>query len=51
MNDMEISKWKLVSYIAILLIICIVSFLFAKYVVRSGINKEDIPIDTSVRLN
>lgn len=48
---MEISKWRMVSYIAILLIICICSFLVAKYIVRRGIHNGDIPVDTSVRLN
>ena len=48
---MEMSKWKMVSYISLLLIICICSFLIAKYVVRSGIHKGDIPVDTSVKLN
>ena len=51
MISMEISKWKLVSYISLLLILCIVAFLTAKYVVRRGIRSEDIPVDTSVRLN
>ena len=48
---MEISKWKLTSYIAILLIICIFAFLVAKYFVRSDIDDDDVPIDTSVKLN
>lgn len=39
------------SYIAILLIICICSFLIAKFIVRSGIKNDDIPVDTSVRLD
>ena len=29
----------------------ILSFLFAKYMVRVGIKKGDIPVDTSVRLD
>ena len=49
--NMEISKWKMVSYISILLIICICSFLVAKFLVRSGIHNGDIPVDTSVRLD
>lgn len=48
---MEVSKWKMTSYISILLIICICSFLVAKFIVRKGITKDDIPVDTSVRLN
>ena len=47
---METSKWKMVSYIAILMIICICTFLVAKYVVRSSISGEDVPIDTSTRI-
>ena len=50
MSKMEISKGRMVAYISLLLILCIVSFLFAKYVVRLGIKKNEIPIDTSVRL-
>ena len=51
MNDMETSVWKMVSYFAILMIICICSFLFAKYIVRSNIVGESTPIDTSTRIN
>lgn len=47
---MGTSKWKMVSYIAILMIICVCSFLFAKYMVRNKINGEDVPIDTSTRI-
>ena len=50
MNNMEISKSRMVSYISLLMILCIVSFLFAKYMVRANIRQNDIPIDTSVRL-
>lgn len=46
----EISKERMVSYIAILLLICICSFLTAKYFIRRGINEEEIPIDTSERI-
>lgn len=44
------SKWKYVSYISIMLIICICTFLVAKYIVRTNIDKEEIPIDTSTRI-
>lgn len=46
----KISKEKMVSYIAILLLICICSFLIAKYFIRSGIDEGDIPIDTSEKI-
>jgi len=49
--EMKTSKWKMVSYVSLLLIICICSFLVAKFIVRSGIHNGDIPVDTSVRLN
>lgn len=45
-----ISKYKLVSYVALLLLICVCSFLVAKYIVRAGIDNEQIPVDTSTRL-
>lgn len=41
---------KTICYIGILLIICIVSFLIAKYIVRAKIKTGDMPVDTSVRL-
>lgn len=44
-------NWKDVSYVSILIIICIASFLTAKYIVRKDINTGDIPIDTSTRLD
>ncbi len=46
----EISKWKMISYISILLLICICSFLTAKFFIRKDIKQEEIPIDTSERL-
>ena len=42
---------KIMAYIALLGVICVISFLIAKYIVRSSIKKDEIPIDTSVRLN
>ena len=47
---MDISKEKLISYTALLLILCIFAFLVAKYIVRSRINNNEIPIDTSTRI-
>ena len=47
---MEISKGKLISYIAILLIICVLTFMVAKYIVRNSIGDEEMPIDTSTRV-
>lgn len=47
---MNVSRWKMVSYIAILMIICVVTFLVAKYIIRSNIQGEEIPIDTSTRI-
>jgi hypothetical protein len=44
------SIWKIIGYFGILALICIISFLIAKYLVRSGIDEGDIPIDTSERL-
>jgi len=46
----NMSKWKMVSYVSILMLICIISFLIAKYIVRSDIWGEEIPIDTSTRI-
>jgi len=42
--------WRMVYYYGILAIICIMSFLVAKYIVRSRIDGEKSPIDTSERL-
>lgn len=39
-----------IGYFGILAIICILSFLIAKYIVRSNIDEEKIPVDTSERL-
>lgn len=47
---MNVSRWKMVSYIAILMIICVLTFLVAKYIIRSNIQGEEIPIDTSTRI-
>lgn len=45
-----ISKGKVIGYICLLMIICILAFLIAKYIVRSNIEEEQIPIDTSTRM-
>ena len=46
----NISVYRKVGYFGILAIICILSFLVAKYIVRSNIEGEKSPIDTSERL-
>lgn len=51
MNKMDnIGLGKKIAYFGILAIICILSFLVAKYIVRSAIDGEKSPIDTSERL-
>ena len=51
MNNMEnVSVGKMIAYFGILAIICISSFLIAKYIVRSNIEGEESPIDTSERI-
>ena len=46
----DISKEKLISYVSLLMIICICAFLTAKYIVRSHIENDEIPVDTSTRM-
>lgn len=46
----NVSRTKMISYFSLLFIICILSFLIAKYILRSDINIEDIPVDTSKRI-
>ena len=48
MQDVRVGK--IISYFCILALICVLSFLIAKYIVRSGIDNNQIPIDTSERL-
>ena len=48
--DENESVGKIISYFGILAIICILAFLVAKYIVRSEIDGEETPIDTSERL-
>ena len=49
-NDIRNNKWRIVSYVAILMIVCVCTFLFAKYIVRKSIGNEKTPIDTSTRI-
>ena len=51
MSNMEVSREKMISYVALLLILCVLAFLVAKYMVRRNISQNDIPIDTSTRLD
>ena len=44
------SMWKLIGYFGILALICVISFLIAKYVVRNDIGEDEMPINTSERL-
>jgi len=46
----EMSTGKTIAYFGILAIICVMTFLIAKYIVRSNIEGEESPIDTSERL-
>ena len=48
--DEYISKYRLMSYFSLLMIICLLAFLTAKYIVRSAIYGEQIPVDTSTRM-
>ena len=41
---------KTIGYFGILAIICILSFLIAKYIIRDNIGDEKSPVDTSERL-
>ena len=49
-NNNNDDRWKMVVQYGILALICVMSFLVAKYIVRSRIDNEKIPIDTSERL-
>lgn len=46
----NVSVGRMIGYFGLLAIICIFSFLVAKYIVRSNIDGEETPIDTSERL-
>ena len=47
---MKMNVEKIISYVAILMIICICVFLVAKFIVRDNITGEEVPIDTSTRM-
>ena len=49
-DDSQVGVGRLIGYFGILAIICIVSFLIAKYILRNNIDWEETPIDTSERL-
>jgi len=50
-NNQGGNAWfRNVIYYGMLVLICVMSFLIAKYIVRSRIDNEKIPIDTSERL-
>ena len=49
-NQSSNGWWKMIAYYGILALICVMSFLVAKYIVRSRIDGEKSPIDTSERL-
>ena len=49
-ENSDISVGKLIGYFGILAILCILAFLVAKYIVRSNIDWEKTPIDTSERI-
>ncbi len=49
-NDIRNNKWRTLGYVGILMIICVCSFLLAKYIVRSSIAGEEAPKDTSTRI-
>ncbi len=42
--------YRMVSYVAILMLICVISCLVAKYIVKSGIDDGEVPVDTSTRI-
>ena len=50
MDSNNENRWKIVVHYGILALICVMSFLIAKYIVRSEIDGEKSPIDTSERL-
>jgi len=50
-NNMEekISVWKMIAVFSLLIVICILAFLVAKYIVRNNIGWEKPPVDVSDR--
>ena len=49
-NMLNKIDWKLVTYTSLMLLICVCSFLVAKYIVRIDIPQNEVPIDTSTRI-
>ena len=49
-DSQQVGVGRLIGYFGILAIICIISFLIAKYILRKNIDWEETPIDTSERL-
>lgn len=49
-NEDNTSVWKYIFQFGLLALLCILAFLVAKYIVRSDIDGEKVPIDTSERL-
>jgi len=45
----EISIWKMVAIFSLLVVICLVAFLIAKYIVRDSIGWDSPPVDVSDR--
>ena len=48
-NNDSVSIWKLISGISLLIVLCIMAFLVAKYIVRNNIGWEKPPVDVSER--
>ena len=46
----EVGIGRTIGYFGILTIICILSFLIAKYIIRDNIGDEKSPVDTSERI-
>lgn len=46
----KLQHGKIISYVSMLLILCICSFLIAKYIIWENIDKNDRPIDTSTKI-
>ena len=48
-NKEEVNIWKLITEISLLALLCVITFLVAKYIVRDSINWEKPPVDVSER--
>lgn len=44
------SKARIVAYLSLLSLICIFSFLVAKFIIQENIDRKEIPVDTSTRI-